>query len=49
MNYQHTIVQKDLLEIVDSAIDWDQFNNKSVLVTGINGMLATYLMFTFIW
>lgn len=46
MNYQHTIVQKDLSEIVDSNIDWGQFNNKSVLVTGINGMLATYLMFT---
>lgn len=49
IDYYHKTVQKDLSEIVDSNIDWKQFNNKSVLVTGINGMLATYLVFTLIY
>ena len=49
MFYYHKIVQQDLSEIVESNIAWEEFNHKSVLVTGINGMLTTYIMFTLLY
>lgn len=43
-NYHNPIVQQDLKEI--SRIPLTELDNKTVLVTGANGMIATYLIYT---
>jgi len=43
------IVQADLQEITGSPLQWFEFQHKTVLVTGANGMLATYLLYTFLY
>ncbi len=40
------VVQKDLQELVSEPIQWDKLRNKSVLITGATGMLATYVVYT---
>lgn len=41
------IIEKDINEILESnIIDWDKFRNTNVLITGANGMLPSYLVFT---
>lgn len=45
MNYSNKIVQEDLKKIIDENLDFENFKNKSFLVTGANGMLATYFIF----
>lgn len=47
--YTNTIVQADLQEITASPLQWFEFHHKTVLVTGANGMLATYLLYTFLY
>ena len=37
------IIEKDLNEIYASGMDWTVFENKTVLLTGAYGMLASYL------
>lgn len=44
------IIQEDLATICSyKAVDWDRFNNKTVLVTGANGMLPSYLVYTLLY
>lgn len=45
MNYTNEIVQEDLKKLIDENLDFDSLKNKSFLVTGANGMLATYFIF----
>jgi len=41
------IIQEDLKFIIDSTIiDWNRFANKTILITGANGMLASYMIET---
>jgi len=41
------IIQQDLEYILESPpIDWDRFANKTILITGANGMLASYMVET---
>lgn len=41
------IINKDIQEILESnIIDWNCFYNSNVLITGANGMLPSYLVFT---
>lgn len=47
--YNNRIVQTDLQEIINTPIQWFEFQHKTVLVTGANGMLATYLIYTFLY
>ena len=42
MNFHHKIVLHDISEIVSSSIAWEELNHKSVLITGINGMMMNY-------
>lgn len=43
------IIVKDISEIISNHIvDWSRFNNKTVLVTGANGMLPSYIVYTFL-
>ncbi|WP_449039356.1 NAD-dependent epimerase/dehydratase family protein [Parabacteroides goldsteinii] len=44
------IIEEDLKEIVSSSlIDWNRFKSKTVLITGANGMLPSYLVFTLLY
>lgn len=49
IDFYHRVIQQDLQRIVKGNIDINQFKNKTVLITGINGMIATYLAYTFIY
>ena len=41
------IINKDIKEILESdIIDWSRFQNSNILITGANGMLPSYLVFT---
>ena len=43
------IIQSDIQEILNNEIiDWSRFKNSNVLITGANGMLPSYLVFTFL-
>lgn len=44
------IIEQDLEEICASkAIDWEKFKDTTVLITGANGMLPAYLVFTLLY
>ena len=45
INYQHPIVQEDLHALHQSSVNWEHLQNKTVLVTGATGMLASYFSF----
>jgi len=47
--YNNKIVSEDLKEIISSGLEWNTFEGKTVLVTGANGMLATYITYTLIY
>lgn len=42
--YFHPIVAGDLDAIVDADLSWDALRGRTVLVTGVNGMIAGYLV-----
>lgn len=42
------VVDRDMHEIIDSNIEWAQFRNAGILITGINSMIGTYLVFLFV-
>jgi len=44
------IIKEDICGIINSPIiDWERFRGKSVLITGANGMLPSYLVFTLLF
>ncbi len=43
------IIFQDIKEIYHRNIDWNQLRDKTVLVTGPNGMLASYVMYMLIF
>lgn len=44
------ILSMDLQEISQSSIiDWKRFKNKTILITGANGMLPSYIVFTLLY
>ena len=47
--YNNKIIQKDMKEIINSGIDFSSFMNKTVLITGANGMLASYYMYVLMY
>lgn len=46
MSYNNKIVQEDLLTITNSDIAWNEFDNKTFLISGANGMLPSYLVYS---
>ncbi|MGT2932489.1 NAD-dependent epimerase/dehydratase family protein [Streptococcus catagoni] len=50
INYSNNIVQKDLQQIIgDTSVSWEKLANKTVLITGANSMLATYMIYTLVF
>lgn len=47
--YNNEVVQDDLDVLYNSKIDWEQLRNKTILVTGATGMLASYFSFMLIY
>lgn len=48
--YKNNIVQQDLKEIINKEeIPFQKLQNKSVLITGASGMLATYMVYTLMY
>lgn len=43
------IIIEDLENIYNRDIDWEKFRNASVLITGANGLIATYLIYMFLY
>ena len=43
--YKNEIVQNDLRRVVNESLPWNNLNGKSCLVTGANGMIATYIVY----
>lgn len=41
----NNIIREDLENIYANDIKWDEFNGKTILVTGAYGMLASYIMY----
>lgn len=47
ITYDNKIVQEDLLDIISREnINFEKMINSTILVTGANGMLATYIVYT---
>lgn len=46
INYQNKIIQEDMQEILKD-IEFNSLKNKTILITGATGMLATYLIYFF--
>ncbi|MGT2832081.1 NAD-dependent epimerase/dehydratase family protein [Streptococcus halotolerans] len=46
INYSNKIVQSDMQQITAATyIEWQKLYGKTVLITGVNGMLATYMVY----
>ena len=43
--YKNKIVQEDLRLMAEEHLDWHLFDDKTILVTGATGMLATYISY----
>ena len=43
---QHDIIEEDIHNILASDILWEEFHGRSILVTGANGMLPSYVALT---
>ncbi|MFA7653856.1 MAG: NAD-dependent epimerase/dehydratase family protein [Candidatus Magasanikbacteria bacterium] len=40
------IIRDDLESICNSDLDWERFKDRTVLISGANGMLASYMVYT---
>ena len=48
-SYNNSVVQNDLESICHASIPWFNLVGKRILVTGANGMIATYLIYTLMY
>lgn len=49
MSVTNIIIKEDLNVIFKSGLDWQRFNNKTVLITGANGFLPAYMVETLLY
>lgn len=49
INYRHPQVQEDLKQLLEQNIPWQLLREKTVLITGATGMLASYVGFTLLY
>lgn len=43
------IILEDLESIIKEPISWEKLKNKTVLITGVNGMIASYIVYTLLY
>lgn len=47
MNYiENTIIKEDINQIISSIGDWSYFSGKTILVTGANGFIPSYIIYS---
>ncbi|HTC00984.1 MAG TPA: NAD-dependent epimerase/dehydratase family protein [Ferruginibacter sp.] len=46
--YLSTIISEDISEIIAVDLPWQQFKDKTVLITGANGFLPAYMVYSFL-
>ncbi len=49
INYRNIIILEDLQALYKSTVKWQQLQNKTILVTGATGMLASYFCFMLLY
>lgn len=49
INYRHPQVQEDLKQLLEQNIPWHLLRDRTVLITGATGMLASYVGFTLLY
>ena len=49
INYRHPQVQEDLKQLISQDLPWHELKEKTVLITGATGMLASYVGFTLLY
>lgn len=47
--FTNPIINEDIESIVSHSLPWNKFDNKNVLITGINGFLPSYLFYTLLY
>ena len=47
-NQLHPVIREDIDDITSYNLDWNRFRNKNLLITGANGFLAAYIVYTFL-
>ena len=43
------VVFEDIESVVSTRLNWERFKNKTILITGANGFIASYLVYTFLY
>lgn len=46
---ESNVIKEDLKYITGYNLKWDEFDGKTILITGANGMLASYIVKTFLY
>jgi nucleoside-diphosphate-sugar epimerase len=46
---RHPIIEEDLQRITSESLPWEEFRNKTVLITGCNGYIAAYMVETLLF
>lgn len=49
ISYMNKVVRDDMNEITSRDIPWEKLKDKTVLITGANGMLATYFIYVLMY
>ena len=47
--YDNYIVKEDLEMIISQKIDFEKLRNKTILITGANGLIASYYTYTLMY
>lgn len=46
---KYNVIEQDLKDVYDRNIPWEQLRNKTVLITGAYGMLASYVVYMLVY
>ena len=49
MNYKNEIIRKDMRELSLRKLPYEELRGSSILITGASGMLASYLVYFFMY
>src|SRR6187455_399372 len=45
----NSIINQDIESIIESDLYWNKFSNKHILVTGANGFLPSYIVYSLLY
>ena len=44
--HPNKVISEDIADIIHSDLDWERFRDKTVLVSGANGFLPAYMVYS---